>query len=142
MRAVEAVKRDLVERWLDKAEQDFGVCRHLVTGDVLYPFAAAFHAQQAAEKLLKGFLTLHQVEFPKTHDINELLDLVATVDVVLAESLRGAHTLTKYGVDIRYPGDQPDVSADEAKEAVEVAAEVRTKILPILEAHVRGGEGI
>ena len=32
MRTVEAVKRDLVERWLEKAEQDFGLCRHLVMG--------------------------------------------------------------------------------------------------------------
>ena len=76
----------------------------------------AFHAQQAAEKLLKGFLTLYQVEFPKTHDINELLNLVSTADAIFAESLRGAHVLTKYGIDIRWPGDQPDVSADEAKE--------------------------
>ena len=136
MRAVEAVKRDLVERWLDKAEQDFGVCRHLLMGDVLYPFAVAFHAQQAAEKLLKGFLTLHQVEFPKTHNINELLDLLSPVDAVLAKSLRPAHALTKYGVDIRYPGDQPDVSAEEAKEAFEAAADARSKILPRLEPHV------
>ncbi len=136
MRTVEAVKRDLVERWLEKAEQDFGLCRHLVMGDVLYPFAAAFHAQQAAEKLLKGFLTLHQVEFPKTHNIDELLDLLSPVDTVLAKSLRPAHALTKYGVEIRYPGDQPDVSAEEAKEAFEVAADARSKILPLLEPHV------
>ncbi len=141
MRTVEAVKRDLVERWLEKAEQDFGAAEQLLRSGSPYPFVIAFHSQQAAEKLLKGFLTLHQVEFPKTHNIDELLDLLSPVDAVLAKSLRPAHALTKYGVEIRYPGDQPDVSAEEAKEAFEVAANARSKILPLLEPHVQGGEG-
>ena len=102
MRTLEVVKRDLVEGWLLKAEQDFGAAEQLLRSGSQYPFVIAFHAQQTVEKLLKGFLTLHQVEFPKTHNISELLDLVTTVDVVLAESLRSAHPLTKYGVEIRH----------------------------------------
>ena len=47
MRAVEAVKRDLVERWLEKAEQDFGAAEQLLRSGSPYPFVIAFHSQQA-----------------------------------------------------------------------------------------------
>ncbi|MBW1960508.1 MAG: HEPN domain-containing protein [Deltaproteobacteria bacterium] len=36
-----------------------------------------FHAQQCAEKYLKAFLTFKNIDFPKTHDIGELLALVS-----------------------------------------------------------------
>lgn len=40
----------------------------------LTPFTedAVFHAQQAAEKALKGFLVWHGVRFRKTHSLEEL----------------------------------------------------------------------
>lgn len=44
-----------------------------------FPNAIAFHCQQAAEKYLKAFLTWHQVAFSKTHDLQELLDIVEAV---------------------------------------------------------------
>ena len=37
----------------------------------------AFHCQQAAEKYLKAFLVSRRIEFPKTHSIGRLLDLVS-----------------------------------------------------------------
>lgn len=60
----------------------------LLTESAAFPSVAAFHCQQAAEKYLKAFLTWHGVEFPKTHDIGVLLDLVETVAPELATSLR------------------------------------------------------
>jgi HEPN domain-containing protein len=38
-----------------------------------------FHAEQCAEKYLKGFLTYHQIEFPKTHSIETLVGLCKPV---------------------------------------------------------------
>ena len=46
-----------------------------------------FHAQQSAEKFIKAFLVSRQTEFPKTHDIALLRQLVARVDPDLAEKL-------------------------------------------------------
>lgn len=86
---------------------------------ILYP--ACFHCQQAAEKYIKAFLTLHQVEFPKSHNIRELLDLVATVDETIAEDLKPATVLTPYGVEARYPGDLPVPSQAEAQTALSLA---------------------
>lgn len=60
----------------------------------------AFHSQQSAEKSLKAFLTFRQTEFPKTHDIGELLALVAGTDAGLAASLHPAVLLTAPDIDI------------------------------------------
>lgn len=56
-------------------------------------------------------------EFPKTHAIEQLLDLLKEADVKTASSLKDAVVLTPYGVDIRYPGDQPEPTLEEANEA-------------------------
>lgn len=38
---------------------------------------ACFHAHQAVEKYLKAYLQMHDVEFPRTHDLDALLDILA-----------------------------------------------------------------
>lgn len=69
-------------------------------------------------------LVWHQVEFPKTHDIKRLLDLLAGVDPVLAGASVGAVELTPYGVEYRYPGEYPPVDADSASSARAVARQI------------------
>lgn len=82
-------------------------------------------------------LVWHQVEFPKTHDIGRLLDLVQTRDAVLADLTRDAAALTPYGVDVRYPGDMPEPTLDEAGAAVDLAERVRKAVLSRLPPEVR-----
>ena len=129
MKPPEDVRREFVRDWIDKAGSDLGAARHLLTGVGSFPESVAFHAQQAAEKYLKAFLVWHQIEFPKTHDVARLLELVASLDAGLAEELRDAADLTPYGVDYRYPGDYPEVSAAEAEHCIELASAVREAIL-------------
>ena len=133
MRPHEAVKKDLVQQWIEQAGEDLGLAGDLVSRDTPYLLAVAFHSQQAVEKYLKAFLVHHQCEFPKTHDIGQILDLVATVDQSLAEALRPAADLNPYAVGARYPGDVPDVSQDDAKDAFGLAQTVRDKIVPVLD---------
>ena len=85
--------------------------------------------RSSAEKYLKALLTWHQIEFPKTHAIDQLLDLVKDAETETASSLRDAVALTPYGVDIRYPGDQPEPGSEEAREAVELARIVRDTVV-------------
>jgi len=124
MKPPEEVKREFVREWLRKGESDLAAARHLLNGGSELAYGAAFHAQQAAEKFLKAVLVWHQVEFPKTHDIGRLLDLVGTVDPELARLTREATALTRYGVEIRYPGDIPEPTLDEAGDAVALAGRV------------------
>jgi HEPN domain-containing protein len=63
--------------WLKRANEDFGLARHLLDEESVYLHAIAFHSQQAAGKYLKALLVFHQQEFPKTHDITELLDILS-----------------------------------------------------------------
>lgn len=124
MRPPEEVKRELVRQWLAKADEDMGLAEHLSSEDSPFLGAIGFHAQQAAEKYLKAFLTWHQVEFPWKHDIGELLDLVQAVDSALADSLREAIALTDYGVAVRYPGDFPEPTRQDTEKAVTLATTV------------------
>lgn len=118
MRTPEQVKWDFVQQWLDKARKD------LATGEILLREEfedyenAGFHAQQAAEKFIKAFLVRHQIQFPKSHDIALLRQIVARVDSKLAEKMATADALTPYGVEFRYPGDLPSVSRDEGETAL------------------------
>ena len=137
MRPPDEVKLELVRQWLAKAEEDFGVARHLIHENSPYLATVGFHAQQAAEKYLKAFLVWRQVEFPKTHDLDKLLDLVAVEENALAASLPDVSVLTDYGVDIRYPGDQREISRQEARIAVEVAKKVREAILESMPAELK-----
>ena len=138
MRPREVVMLDMVRQWLAKAEEDFVVAERLVSEGEPYLSAVGFHAQQAAEKYLKAYLIRHQIEFPKTHNLGKLLDLVATLDPLLAESLRSSTALTPYGAVIRYPGDFPEMTAESAKTAVALAAQVQEAVRLALEDYLAG----
>ncbi|MBZ5624241.1 MAG: HEPN domain-containing protein [Acidobacteriia bacterium] len=99
----------LVRQWAAKAEIDYQTAERLLKDDDPIRESVAFHSQQAAEKYLKAFLVLRRIEFPKTHSIAQLLDLVASVDMALADSLTDTVALTPFGVQIRYPWGFPGV---------------------------------
>lgn len=120
MKPPEEVIRELALEWLAKAEVDLSAAAVLLPTGSLYD-STAFHAQQAAEKALKAYLVWRQVEFPKTHDIARLLELVRSIDVELAASLTGAADLTPYGIEYRYPGDYLPVSRTTAAKSAKTA---------------------
>ena len=128
--------RELVLEWVAKAEDDFGFAGLGISHDAPFSGPIAFLCQQCAEKYLKAFLVAHGVEFPKTHSIEELLELTAPLDAGLAESLRDADELSPYGVDIRYPADFPDMSPALAKEAFDRASKVRDAVRTALRDHL------
>lgn len=139
MKPREQAKRRILAQWLRKADADMNLAEHLVSEGVNFPSAITFHCQQAAEKYLKALLTWWDIEFPKTHVLAKLIGLVETRDAALATSLLDAVVLTAYGVELRYPGDRPDATPDEAREAVDLARKVRDAVLPLLPADA-GGE--
>jgi HEPN domain-containing protein len=137
MRPREEVRRELVRGWLAKAEADLAVAERLLPDGGAHAWAVAFHCQQAAEKFLKAYLSWWQIEFPKTHDLQQLLGLAAKQDVAFTESLSEAATLTPYGVEARYPGDAPDVTVEDARSALKVAGLVRDKVRSALRPHLK-----
>lgn len=129
MRPPEEIRAELVKQWLAKAEEDLGVAEYLVSENTEYYSAAGFHAQQAAEKFLKAVLVHHQIEFPKTHDLAGLLDLISRADPDLALALGDVIGLNIYAVEARYPGDCPEITASEAKIALSLAIKVQRHVL-------------
>lgn len=124
--------RELVDQWLEGAEADLIGARTLLPQGRVVLGLVAYHAQQAAEKYLKAFLTHHQIEFPKTHALDELLRRVEAVNRPLADSLRGISVLTPYAVETRYPGGAVPGSSEEAQRAIELAEQVRDAVLKAL----------
>jgi HEPN domain-containing protein len=126
--------QSLIREWLRKADADLGAAELLAAKapDGATNEIVAFHCQQAAEKYIKAFLTLHQVEFPKTHKIADLLKLVSPVDGALADSLLAADWLSRFGVDIRCPGDFPELLPGDEAKALALAKQVRQTVLGLL----------
>ena len=112
----------LVSEWVSKADLDFLTVDRLCSED---PFRdiVAFHAQQAAEKYLKALLTLHQIEFPKTHELRRLLELLTEAEPQLVAGLTDITWLEPFGVEVRYPGDRPDTLPGDEQRARESCAD-------------------
>jgi len=77
-------------------------------------------AQQSAEEALKAILVYLQIEYPFSHDLDRLRNLIPD-----EWSLRTKHAdfadLTEWAIESRYPGDWPEATADDAKSAVQEA---------------------
>src|SRR6266568_2203509 len=97
---------DLAEKWLKMAEEDLA--------------GAGFHCQQAAEKSLKAWLIAHDVETPKTHKLEELIELCLKKEPRFGEVAAEAKALTPYAVKGRYDADFWP-SMDQAHTALEQA---------------------
>lgn len=139
MKPAEDELRALVGDWVRKADLDIAVAVRLLAGGREFRDAIAFHSQQGAEKYLKGLLVRHQVEFPKTHDIERLLRLLQPVEPEIADALVEARWLTPFGVDIRYPGDFPETLPGDESRAVELVQRVKDAVMTVLQPYLSAG---
>ncbi len=79
-----------------------------------------FHAQQAVEKSLKAVLIANTIEFPRTHNLEVLFDLLPQ-DLSVPETVRAAVSLTQHAVSSRYPREIEPVEEAEYQEAIQLA---------------------
>jgi HEPN domain-containing protein len=95
-----------------------------------------FHAQQCVEKYLKALLTLHAIDFPKTHDLLDLLRRIPPSEAVRIrpEEIGG---LNRYSIEGRYPGDWEPITREEAEAALAVARQVRETMRGPLSLFIR-----
>lgn len=101
---------DYLKNWLFRANEDIAVLENLFeSGPDLYASTICYHAQQAVEKFLKAFLVFHNIDFPKTHDLDYLLLECEKIEPGNFEIDLGS--LTDFGVSLRYPDDfyVPDI---------------------------------
>ena len=122
------------QRWFRKAESDLSNARRTAASEGPYD-TACFHAQQTAEKYLKGFLAAHNREIPHTHNLEKLTRRVEAVEP-LDLDLRELDRLSYHAVEVRYDlGTWPD--QEMARKEIETAERVKAAVLEHIpeEAH-------
>src|SRR5580765_3613392 len=91
--------------WVDKAEADYAAAlplrrsRKKHSRDIV-----CFHLQQCVEKYLKARLEEAGIAFPRTHDVERLLDLALAVEPAWAPLRPALAAMAAYAVEVRYPG--------------------------------------
>ena len=96
--------RRLTGRWVRKAEDDLIGARELAQSRPPLHELICFHCQQSAEKYLKAVLEERGIAIPKTHNLDDLGNLLAPHHAALSALRRGLIFLTDFAVGTRYPG--------------------------------------
>ncbi|HEV7509677.1 MAG TPA: HEPN domain-containing protein [Thermoanaerobaculia bacterium] len=95
-------RRDLAETLLRKADQDQMVFEKLRLDQDVAVDILGFHAQQAAEKMLKSTLAGQEIDFPFSHRLTDLFDLLKENGVSIPEDFEELRFLTPFAVAFRY----------------------------------------
>lgn len=85
-----------------KAMQDELVLERLLNDRDVDDDTLGFHAQQAVEKLLKAAMASRGLDYPRTHDLGALMDMLAKGGMTLPEALADIDLLTPFGTIFRY----------------------------------------
>jgi len=124
------------QEWLTRAERDLLATERSLRDRPILGEVTVFHAQQAGEKALKGYLTAHDTAFTRTHDLVELVTLCERIDPEFSRFLNAARILTPYAVRFRYPGGPLEPTIGEAEQALQLAREI---LLFVRSRQVSGG---
>jgi HEPN domain-containing protein len=110
--------------WLRRAKSNLARARSgKIKEEILYE-DLCFDCQQAAEKAIKAFLISIDKEFPPTHSIARLLEIVSETKTEVPAEIHKAIALTDYAVKTRYPGESEPVIKEEYEEALTIAETV------------------
>ena len=134
---MDEAKRDEIRAWIAKASQDLGAAEWLLASPDPFYSPVGFHCQQAAEKVLKAYLTWRDEPFEKTHSLVALVGKCLPFDAAFQALRTATTTLTPYAITARYPGDLAELTETEAKEALELARQVKEFVLKRLPPEVQ-----
>ena len=100
------MEREYFAEWFQYADRDLATAEFL-QGMRPQPLEIiCYHCQQSTEKYLKGYLIYKGVmEPPKTHNLNLLIDMCSEYDERFDEIEQACSTLTRYGIQPRYPNE-------------------------------------
>jgi len=120
-----------VREWLRHADEDLRLARHAFKLKSAVPYKLiAYHAQQCAEKCLKAYLAYKKIDFPYTHNISLLLEILPP-SADWSNDLWNAGLLSSYAITARYPG-KDKVTKKEAVRAVSLADTVQKTVIKAL----------
>ena len=83
---------------------------------------------------MKAVLLKRKIDFPFTHDIEELLELAERGGIALPSEVTNSGALTPYAVETRYPGSLEELESNQVDEALRVAGQVVQWAVTFLQA--------
>lgn len=128
--------------WQRFADTDLMAARALVSEERAEGLASVvcFHAQQAAEKYLKGLLVVYDEEPPRIHALPELLRrvIIHAPELSSTDLEDAANGLDQFYITGRYPvdfgGPAGTITATEASESLAWAEAIADEARPRLES--------
>jgi len=111
------------EEWLRRAMGNLALAKQRKPKEAYWE-DLCFEAEQAVEKAVKAVLRFRGIDFPKTHDIGELLTLLDQSGQKIPQGFWKADSLTEYAVETRYPGPAEPVTEKEHRQAVALAEKI------------------
>jgi HEPN domain-containing protein len=122
----EAEKNHLFQ-WIEKAEHDLIAAKLIVEHQPLILDIACFHCQQAVEKYLKTYLVYKKEQFPKTHNLDLLLQMCSNYQAAFAAI--DLKNMEDFAVRRRYPHDFIRPELDETLEFIKITETVKVFVL-------------
>ncbi|MCL2074538.1 MAG: HEPN domain-containing protein [Marinilabiliaceae bacterium] len=118
-------KKEELKQWFSLAEQDLSIAKNSTITMHPIPVERICNlCQQSAEKDLKGYLFFNDVEFPKTHNLIDLLNMCAQIHTDFENFVRKCQFLTNFAVLPRYPNEL-QITEDDAKTAIRFAEDIK-----------------
>ena len=118
--------KTLTLEWIEKAEEDYAAAQWLQGALMPMHDTVCFHSQQCIEKYLKAWLQEADTCFPRTHELEELLDLIVHAMPAWNSWRSDFRELTAHAVEFRYPGKS--ATANDAQYAMQFCGNVRHEI--------------
>jgi len=113
------------EVWFEKGQKDIEMAKRAMGPSAPLPDMACYHAQQCAEKYLKGYLVSHQIEFRWVHDLVYLVQLCREQNSQFETLMEAVDVLNAYSTQVRYPSeDIPEPSPEDARQAIRMTEHI------------------
>ena len=116
----------LTLEWIEKAEDDYAAIQQLLLASNPLHNIIYFHAQQCIGKYLKAWLQEANIRAPRTHNLEELLDLIVPTVPAWYHWQPDLKIIMAYAVDPRYPGDSR--TPEDTQHATHICDEVRKAV--------------
>ncbi len=119
--------------WIAKAESDLLNIRNNLKAEQVPWDTVCFHAQQAAEKMLKAFVVSRGQTVSRTHNLEALLAEAVAAGGPLEALEADCQLLTPYAVMLRYPDAAGEPSEQKGRQAVAAAERIYERVKAALE---------
>ena len=116
--------------WIKRAKSNLALAQktlkdeYEVFGGEIFFEELCYELQQCAEKSIKSIFIKHNLEFPKTHNIDQLIKLLKLNSINFPDNLLDVSFMTQYAVRTRYPDDIRKITEEEYLEALEITQKV------------------